>query len=311
MKKTTLTLIVFTLGAAGLQAADWPQWGGNDPGRNMYSRAKGLAETFDGGRFKPGTEEVDLTTTKNVKWVVRLGSQTYGNPVVANGRVFIGTNNAEPRDPKYKEDRSCLYSFSEATGEFLWQLAVPKLASGKVNDWEYLGIVSTPLVENGKVYLVTNRCEIVCLNAEGMRSGQHGPFMDEAEYLGGPGKPPIPPGPTDADILWRYDMMKELGVFPHNAAHSSIIRLGNALFSGTSNGMDWTHVNIPSPLSPSFIALDKQTGKLLAEDDAKIGPAIKHAQWGSPSLGEVEGRKQVYYGAGDGVLYAFDPVPVK
>jgi len=294
MKRTTLTLIAFTLGAAGLQADDWPQWGGNDPGRNMYSLARWLPETFDPGTFKPATEEVDLSTTNNVKWVAKLGSQTYGNPVVANGRVFIGTNNALPRDPKYQDDRSCLYAFSEATGEFQWQLAVPKLASGKVNDWEYLGIVSTPRVESGKVYLVTNRCEVVCLDAGGMSSAIASPFKDEAKYLGGPGHPPIEPGPTDAKIIWRYDMMAELGVFPHNAARCSIIILGNALFSGTSNGMDWTHVNIPSPLSPSFISLDKNTGKLLGKDDAKIGPKIKHSQWGSPSIGDVGGRKQVF-----------------
>jgi len=29
-----------------------------------------------------------------------LGSQSYGNPVVANGVVLVGTNNEAPRDPK-------------------------------------------------------------------------------------------------------------------------------------------------------------------------------------------------------------------
>ena len=119
-----------------VHAEDWPRWGGNDPGRNMYSPEKGLPSEFDPGKFKPNSEEVDLSTTKNVKWVVKLGSQTYGNPVVANGKVYVGTNNASPRDPKYKDDRSCLYAFNEYNGDFLWQLAVPKLASGKVNDWE-------------------------------------------------------------------------------------------------------------------------------------------------------------------------------
>ncbi len=31
-------------------ADDWPQWGGNDPGRNMYSPARGLPDSFDPGR---------------------------------------------------------------------------------------------------------------------------------------------------------------------------------------------------------------------------------------------------------------------
>lgn len=310
----TSTIFTLAIGIATLvtvHAEDWPRWGGNDPGRNMYSPAKGLPDKFEPGKFKPNSEEVDLATTKNVKWVAKLGSQTYGNPVVANGKVLVGTNNASPRDPKFKDDRGVLYSFNEYNGEFLWQLCVPKLASGKVNDWEYLGLLSSPLVEGGKIYLVTNRCEVLCLDAEGMANGNDGPFKDEAKYFGGPGKPPIEPGKTDADIIWKYDMMDELGVFPHNASNCSIINLGDTLFVCTSNGQDWTHVNIPSPQSPSFIALNKKTGELIGEDDAKIGTNIKHGQWTSPSLGKVNGKDQVYFGGGDGFLYAFDPVPVK
>lgn len=305
----TLTLSIATL--VTVRAEDWPRWGGNDPGRNMYSAATGLPDSFDPGKFKSGTEEVDMATTKNVKWVAKLGSQTYGNPVVANGKVFVGTNNATPRDPKFTDDRSCLYAFNEYNGDYLWQLAVPKLASGKVNDWEYLGILSSPDVEGSKLYLVTNRCEVVCLDVEGMANGNDGPFKDEAKYLGGTGKPPIEPGEKDADIIWRYDMMDELGVFPHNASNCSVITFGDKVFTCTSNGQDWTHVNIPSPLSPSFIVLDKTTGEFLAEDDAKIGTNIKHGQWTSPSLGKVNGKEQVYFGGGDGFLYAFDTTPVK
>ena len=307
----TLTLASALFATISIYAEDWPQWGGNDPGRNMYSPAKGFPEKFNPGKFKPNSEEIDLSTTENVKWVAKLGSQTYGNPVVANGKVFVGTNNATPRDPKFKEDRSCLYAFNEYDGEFLWQLAVPKLASGKVNDWEYLGILASPRVEGGKVYLVTSRCDILCLDAEGMANGNDGPFKDEAKYLAGPGKPPIEPGPKDADILWKYDMMDELGVFPHNASNCSVLTLGDMLFACTSNGQDWTHVNIPSPQSPSFIALDKKTGELLGEDDAKIGTNIKHGQWTSPSTGKVNGKDQVYFGGGDGILYAFDSTPAK
>ncbi len=133
----------------------------------------------------------------------------------------------------------------------------------------------------------------------------------KAKYLAGPASRRSKPGKKDADILWRYDMMDELGVFPHNASNCSVITLGDTLFACTSNGQDWTHVNIPSPLSPSFIALDKKTGEFLGEDDAEIGPRIMHGQWTSPSIGKVNGKKQVYFGGGDGVLYAFDPTPVK
>ena len=292
-------------------AEDWPQWGGNDTGRNMYSPAKGIPAEFNPGKFKPNSEEIDLSTTKNVKWVVKLGSQTYGNPVVANGKVLVGTNNATPRDERFKDDKSILMCFDEYTGEFIWQLVVPKLASGKVNDWEYLGLLSSPRVEGDKVWLVTSRCEVICLDLQGQLNGNQGPFMDEGQYMPGPGKPKVEVTKKDADILWRYDMMDELGVFPHNASNSSPVTFGNAVFVCTSNGQDWTHVNIPSPLSPSFIALDKNTGELLGEDDAEVGPRILHGQWTSPSLGKIGDKTHVYFGGGDGVLYALETTPVK
>jgi outer membrane protein assembly factor BamB len=105
--------------------------------------------------------------------------------------------------------------------------------------------------------------------------------------------------------------MDELGVFPHNASNSSPLVLGDKVYVCTSNGQDWSHVNIPSPQSPSFIVLDKKTGELIGEDDAKIGPRIFHGQWTSPSAGKVDGKWQVFFGGGDGYVYAFDPDPVK
>ncbi len=294
-----------------LQAADWPQWGGNDPGRNMYSPATGLPDRFDSGKMKPGTEEVDMATTKNVKWVAKLGSQSYGNVTVAGGHIYVGTNNDSPRDKKQQGDRSILMCFDEKTGEFQWQLVVPKLISGKVNDWENLGLLSSPNAQGDRVYVVTSRCEVLCLSTKGLGAGNEGPFKDEGQYMAGPGKPKVEPGPKDADIIWRYDMMDELGVFPHNASNCSVLVVGDLVYVCTSNGQDWTHSNIPSPKSPSFIALNKNTGELMGEDDAQIGPKIFHGQWTSPSTGVVNGKQLVFFGGGDGVCYALDAKPVK
>jgi outer membrane protein assembly factor BamB len=319
-------IIIPLLVALGAHAQDWPQWGGK-PERNMYSPARGLPDHFTRGKpaevkFKPGTEEIDATNLENFRWAVKIGSQSYGNVTVAQGRVFIGTNNENPRDPRHQGDRSILMCFDEKTGEFLWQLVVPKLASGKVNDWESLGLLSSPTIEGGRVYLVTTRCEVLCLDIDGMANGNDGPFKDEAKYVvkdvildkGKPTErpaPPIEPGPKDADILWRYDMLDELGVFPHNASDGAPLIIGDLVYVNTSNGQDWTHSNIPSPNAPSLIALNKHTGEFAGEDDAKIGPRILHGLWSSPSTGNVNGRQLIFYGGGDGVCYAFDPVPVK
>jgi outer membrane protein assembly factor BamB len=310
MKNLTVTALTALLLPAAL-AEDWPAWGGKDPGRNMYSPAKNMPSSFDPGKLKPGTEDVDMGTTKNVRWVAKLGSQSYGNPVVADGKIYVGTNNETPRDKKHQGDRSILLCLDEKTGELIWQLVVPKLASGKVNDWENLGLFSSPIVEGNRLYLVTSRCEILCLDTEGLKNGNDGDFKDEGQYIVGPGKPKVEVSAIDADIIWRYDMMDELGVFPHNASNCSMITDGDFLYACTSNGQDWTHVNIPSPNSPSFVALNKKTGKLVAEDSAGIGPRIMHGEWGSPSKGVVNGQTLIFFGAGDGWCYAFGSKPVK
>ena len=170
--KSPLSLAAALVGChlAGVQLAraeDWPQWGGNDPGRNMVAKAKGLPDSFEPGKMKAGSEEVDLATTRNVRWVAKLGSQSYGNPTVAGGKVFVGTNNDSPRDPQHKGDRSVLMTFDEKTGGFLWQLIVPKLASGKVNDWESLGLLSSPTVIGDRLFVVSSRCEVLCLDVNG------------------------------------------------------------------------------------------------------------------------------------------------
>jgi outer membrane protein assembly factor BamB len=311
MKTLPLLTAALLLGNLISSAQDWPRWGGNDPGRNMYSAAKGLPDRFDPGKMKPGTEEFDPATAKNVKFVLKLGSQSYGNTTVSGGKIFVGTNNDTPRDPKHVGDNSILMCFDEKTGEFLWQLVVPKLVSGKVNDWENLGLLSSPTIEGDRIYVVTSRCEVLCLTTDGLAKGNVGPFKDEGQYMVGPGKPKIEPGPKDADIVWRYDMMDELGVFPHNASNCSILVVGDILYVCTSNGQDWTHVNIPSPNSPSFIALNKKTGEFLGEDDAHISQRIFHGQWSSPSTGKVGNHQLVFFGGGDGFTYAFDSKPVK
>jgi outer membrane protein assembly factor BamB len=116
-------------------------------------------------------------------------------------------------------------------------------------------------------------------------------------------------GPQHADILWRFDMFEELGVETHDEMHSSPLIHGDVLYVGTSNGVDGTHRHVPSPDAPSIIALDKHTGRLLARDREPIGPHITHSTWSSPSLGTVGGRELIFFGAGNAICYAFEPLP--
>ncbi len=276
-------------------AADQPQWG-LGWSRNMVSEETGLPDSFD------------PQTGRNIKWVAQLGTETHSTPIVAHGRVFIGTNNGAPRDPRHQGDRSVLMCFAEQNGDLLWQLVVPKLTNSMYWDWPGAGICSTPTVESNRVYLVSNRGEVLCLDLFGLTNGNDGPFLDEARHAVPAGSEPIAPGPHDADILWRFDILRECGVRQHDQAHGSPLLHGPFLYVNTSNGVDDTHRHIASPDAPSLIVLDKQTGRLVAQDGERIGPRIFHSTWSSPALGEVNGRSLIFFCGGDGVVYAFEPV---
>ncbi|WP_395142341.1 PQQ-binding-like beta-propeller repeat protein, partial [Armatimonas sp.] len=308
MKRNALlatTLLALSAGALITRAADWPYWGGG-PSRNMVSSETNIATSWDAGRYKGSTEEIDLATTKNVKWVAKLGSQSYGNPTVSGGKIFVGTNNESPRDEKLKGDRAVLLCLDEKTGDMVWQLAVPKLGTGKVSDWEFLGLCSSPAVDGDKVYVVTNRCEVICLDVNGQANGNQG-VQDEAKYLTDKGKPPHTLGAKDADVLWRFDMREELGVFPHNITNCGPLILGNTITVTTSNGVDWTHTNIPNPKAPALCVLDKNTGKYLGEENSGVSAKTMHSNWSSPAGGLVNGKETIIFGGGDGICYAFDP----
>ncbi len=299
--------------SAAAWAGDWPMWG-RTPQRNMVSDATGIPQAWDAGRLDRTTERIDPDSTRHVKWIAKLGSQSYGNVTVADGRVFVGTNNAVPRDPTYRGDRSNLMAFDEASGEFLWQLSVPKLGAGKVSDWEYLGICSSPAVDGDRLYIVTNLGEVVCLDVDGMADGNDGPFTDELSYLsrGEAVDDEAEPGEMVGDIIWRFDLREQLGVFPHNVTSNSPLVVGDRVYVGTSNGVDWSHTNVPSPRAPAFIGLDKNTGELVGEEGEGIcrQGRLLHSNWSSPAYAEPGGEPTVIFAAGDGWCYGFSPETV-
>lgn len=280
---------------------------GRDITRNMVSDVTGLPTDFVIGGFVGSTDQIDLAQTKNVKWVAKLGSQSYGNPTVSGGVVFVGTNNDSPRDPRMIGDRSVVYAFDEATGEFLWELNVPKLGTGKVSDWEYLGICCSPCVEGDFVWLVTNRCELMCLDKNGMANGNDGVFQDEGQYMAGPGNEPLEVTAKDADILWSLNMIDECGVFPHNITSSSPLVVGDRVWVATSNGVDYGHVETPAPFAPCLIVADKNTGELLGEESSGLSQRIFHSNWVSPAYLRTDDLSYAIFGGPDGFVYAFSP----
>jgi outer membrane protein assembly factor BamB len=363
---------------------DCNQWGGSSY-RNNTPSATNIPTEWEVGDSFTNLGEWKLEETKNIKWSVELGSTTYGNPVVAGGRVFIGTNNGAGYLKRYPADfdLGCLLSFRESDGEFLWQHSSEKLPSGPVHDWPLQGICCTPLVEADRLWFVSSRGEVVCLDSEGFYDGEddgiiqrpwgylcsldatRGEFdkqaIEQAISSLNQGQLPsdlqaqfatagmalpddvsvqteqpdrtwslqarindqdrkfriearpdqlvaqqqiTPLDKREADEVWKFDMMQQLGVRQHNMASCSVTGFGNLLFVNTSNGVDESQVDLPAPQAPSFIALDKQTGRLVWSDNSP-GEMILHGQWSSPAAGVLGGVPQVIFAGGDGWVYSF------
>ena len=212
---------------------------------------------------------------KNIKWSAAIGDRGYGAPVIFGGRIFVSTNNKAPRDPSIKGPKGALMCFREKDGAFLWQavydMPPPEVDQQAVQE----GLCSGPAVEGDRLYLVTPACQVICARTD---NGQ---------------------------TLWRYDMMKELKVYPCIINSSAPLLVGEQIYVLTGNGVD-QEGQVKEPAAPSFIALDKRTGALKWQSSLP-GKDILQGQWGSPSYAEVNGKGQVIFPGGDGWLYSLEP----
>jgi len=170
-------------GAVAAKSGDWPMFGGT-PARNLVNTVdKNIAAEWS---VKEGMR-------KNVKWVVELGTTSYGTPVVAGGKVFVGTNNEVPRNSKIKGDKG----ISCARGRHRQvPLARPCMTSCPYAG-ERLAQAGRRLesrVEGNRLYYVNNRLRGHLRRHRGLRDGKNDGVTDE-QYK----------GDGDADIIWRLD----------------------------------------------------------------------------------------------------------
>lgn len=276
-------------------SVDWPQWGGSSL-RNNTPNVGPLPATWNVGTFDRRSGAWDASTAENIRWVANLGSQTYGNPVVAGDHVFVGTNNAG-YSTRYEADvdLGCLLCFDRHSGQLRWQHSSEKLASGRVHDWPLQGVCSTPLVEHDRVWFVTNRGEVRCLDTQGFHDGEDDGIADPPEIVA---------DLREADVVWVFDMMAELGVSQRNMAASSVTTWGDLLLVNTGNGTGESAGQLPAPEAPSFLCLDKHSGELIWVDNSP-GANVLHGQWSSPAAGVLGGVAQAIFAGGDGYLYSF------
>ena len=269
-----------TILGTDLTRPDWPMYGGG-PTRNAIR-----AGTNPPTRWGLERMGEDLRPGLNIKWLARTGHGfAMASPVIANGYVWVGTNNESPRDPEQKQPASVLMCFRESDGAFVWQYVVP-VREGTRYDTYFTGIKCSPLIEGNRLWLTTQGAEVICLDIGPLQRGDGTP-----------------------SVLWRLDLAEELGVFVHPrvmgwTGANSVALLDRWIFVNTDNGVDMSHVDVPFPFSPSLVCLDKETGRLVWED-ASPGERIFHVQWSSPLALTLDGQPRVFAGFGDGWLRAF------
>ena len=184
-------------------------------------------------------------------------------------------NNDEPRDEKEKGDRSVLMCFDEKDGKFLWQFALKKLDSDIYLDWPRVGLVSPVTVEGDRLYFVSNRAEVRCLDLDG--------------------KP-----------VWTFDMVAGAGIHPHDAAHGSVLIDGPYLYVNTATA--WTDAS-QDPRArraePDRAGQGhRAAGGAGRRADRRRGSSTAPGR--RPRWATVDGRTLVFFGGGDGVCYAFE-----
>jgi len=273
MKKACLVAAILASSAGLALAEDWPMWG-KTPQRNMTTAQKAPLNW-------------SLEEKKGIKWEQQLGSQSYGNPTILNGIIALGTNNEAKRDPKFTADGGVLKLFRESDGKFLWQRYDAKLKAGRVNDWPFQGVCSTPFMQGDYLWYANNRCEIICLDLKPVRDS----LTSDT--------------PAEPKVVWKVDMMAELGVFPHNMTSCSITAHGDLIFVITGNGVDDAHKNLPAPKAPSIVAFNKTTGKVVWTDNSP-GERVLHGQWASPAIATANGKTLVIAPLGDAWVYAYE-----
>lgn len=332
MRKITGGVVIATLCAGAslvlaveptdnVKDGEYSQWCGRTD-RNRVAQATGLADSFE--EFNKANATAPL---RNVKWTMPLGEYVYGSPVVAGGKVYIGGR---------RRGNGVFWCFRESDGTLLWQLQSPYIKNVTDLTW---GITSTPTVEGDRVYLLGQMGEVLCLNANGLANGNTGPFQEEAAWLaldrqvikneinsddqrvveysdGTPGKLEK----NDADIIWRFDMIKNARCWPYNAGNAAILIRGDYLYVPTCSTRCQTKESQQQPLrewekahpnqgypSPNLIVLDKNTGALLAVDETGAFGRSCHGAHSSPALGVVNGKELIVWGSGDGMCYGIDP----
>ena len=271
-------------GFGATRADDWPMLG-RDGSRNGVSSERGAPTDWS---IEEREGERLIQVARGVRWSARLGSMTSSSPVESGGLVWIGTNNWRPDMQTGEKQHSVLRCFRVNDGQQVFEYVSPHLPH-RDQDPGWLGLGSSPLIEGDRLWLVTNRAEVVCLDIAPLRRGE-GPPRE----------------------LWKLDLIAKFAPFQRMpsmgpARPCSIGASWNGLlFVTINNGVEILNDSVPKPDAPSLVCLNKETGELLWKDNSP-GENILLTQFASPTLAEIAGKMQVIVPQSDGWVRAFDP----
>jgi outer membrane protein assembly factor BamB len=262
-------------------AADWPALG-RDFTRNAVSQES-----------KPPTD-FDIQSGRNIRWSATLQGMAFGAPVIADGLVWIGDTTGPDRSfgagKRYIGAPTTLKCLDERTGELLYELECPR-----VTDWfadpDWQGLSSSPLVEGDRLWFVTTRSEVICLDISPLKQT--------------PREPPA--------IVWRVDLYATTGVRPRQPfmgpgrCCSIAPAYGDLLFVTTCNGVaePGRFNGVEAPAAPSLVCFDKRNGEIRWQKPT--GEFTLYAELASPLVAEIQDRAQVIVPHGDGWVRSYVP----
>ncbi len=248
----------------------------------------------------------------NLLWQMEIKCKhVYQQPVFVGDKLLIGADGKAwepPADDLGSQSKSVMICLDKETGEKLWQLSV----GTKGHWWTVHGNCSVPWVdEDGKrAWVVSAVGDLLCIDLAGQADGNDGPYQDEAELMG-----IRELTPKHGDILWRYPFAQIHKIQAHDAFSSDPLIIGDLVIFATGHAKG----RLPTPAwtkpkdrekwkfekKPNLIALNKNTGELVATDDVEI-EQVFHGQWSSPSLVQFPDQPPlIVWGSGYGILYGF------
>ncbi len=327
------TIVALSLIAFSLVFADGPEQWALDHSRNTAMQAKNLPHELSAGNrlweYKLGRFQYAIPVV-------------HGDYLLLGGDQRALQDKVLQKANTKHHSSGAVVCINRHTGQLVWEVLTKGVTSEKTWWWGNYGVCASPVPEEDRVYVLGSGGDVLCLDMKGMANGNDGLFQDELTYFANEGEPLTELKSSYGDILWRYDAAREHGVCLHDAVAGTPLLIGDYLWLPTSQaiGRKGLHRDHPSKVKfdtegrkghgqhpsvlmgkdgvvqvkyekappapvPNVIVLNKNTGELVAYDDALV-PYIFHGQWSSLSSGTVNGRRLIFYGDGYGVLHAYE-----